>query len=117
MSDKSKSELNMDAMVQAIKKGAAVGSAVAEARPTWPKLGHALLTLHAELVESVWEGDGGKRAVQRPLQPLDHAAGHSPGTPNLNSNNELVLQVASTSVTAVRDHLLGFREPLRQRWA
>lgn len=107
MPDNTGSGLDINATVEAIKKGAATGTAVAAARPGWPDLGRVLSVLHAEFVASVWGGTD-DRLAQRPLRPLAAAAGASPGTPELNPDNQLVLQVANTSVTAVRDHLLGF---------
>ena len=95
-------EPDINAMVLAMKEGAAVGSAVAAARPGWPDLGRVVAALHAEMVASVWGGTD-DRLAQRPLRPLSAAAGHTPGTPALNPDNQLVLQVANTSVTAVRD--------------
>ena len=108
MGDETGSRPDPEELVHSIQEGASVGRRVAAARPGWPEVGKVVADLCDAFVESVWGSGESARVDQRPLRPLPSAQGDVPGTPLVNPDNGFVLMVANTSVTAVRDHLLGF---------
>ncbi|TRW44386.1 hypothetical protein [Georgenia yuyongxinii] len=99
------------AFARELRRRADEGVRVAAARPGFPAVGGALITLHAAFTDSLW-GVHSLTNDRRPhvLKPRSGAPGDNwdRGSVNVNPENSLVLEVVDGYATAVRDHLLGF---------
>lgn len=87
--------------------GAERGRRIARARPTLRDVAAPLLAFGDSMTEAIWGGPDTDRSREHPIRPLDGAAANMFGTPTLNPNMSLTLEVADGYITAVRDHLLG----------